>query len=319
MALPKGERLNLITRIATALANKTFSQIELTLDTFGIPDVDERDHWDGDDGYTLLRLRWANDETLVELHAHLYADAAVGIAPVARGPWEEGYYKLFLSHTSANKALAKEIRDRLRLFGIDAFVAHEDIRPTKAWEEEIERALSTCDGMLAMLTADFIESKFCDQEVGYAMGRGLLVIALMRGATPYGFVSKWQGMPGDDRGEGAATRLGTRIYETLVEHDKSKAKMAAATVNRYVNSTSFENAKGNTRRLLRIPKELWTDAMVEEVEKAGTENTQLAEAFWGAGRVPKAVSRHLDQLLDRANPEQVTAMSSGNSEDDIPF
>jgi hypothetical protein len=318
MALPKGEKLNLITRIAAALASKTFSQIELTLDTFGVPDVDDRDHWDGNDGYTLLRLRWADDETLVELYAHLYADASVGIAPVAGGPWAEGYYKLFLSHTSANKALAKEIRDRLRLFGIDAFVAHEDIKPTKEWEEEIERALSTCDGMLAMVTPDFIESKFCDQEVGYAMGRGLIIIALMRGAKPYGFVSKWQGMAGDDEGDGAVTRLGTRIYETLVEHEKSKAKMAAATVNRYVNSTSFENAKGNTRRLFKIPRELWTDAAVEEVEQAGIENTQLAEAFWGAGRVPRAVSRHLDQLLDRKKPEQVTATSGGN-EDDIPF
>ena len=92
MALPKGEKLNLITRIAAALASKTFSQIELTLDTFGVPDVDDRDRWDGDDGYTLLRLRWADDETLVELHAHLYADASVGIAPVAGGPWAEGYY-----------------------------------------------------------------------------------------------------------------------------------------------------------------------------------------------------------------------------------
>jgi hypothetical protein len=319
MALPKGEKLNLITRIAAALANKTFSQIELTLDTFGVPDVDDQDRWDGDDGYTLLRLRWADDETLVELHAHLYVDAAIGISPVAGGPWEDGYYKLFLSHTSANKAVAKEIRDRLRLFGIDAFVAHEDIKPTKEWEEEIERALSTCDGMLAMVTPDFIESEFCDQEVGYAMGRGLLIIALMRGAKPYGFVSKWQGMPGDDDGEGAAVRLGTRIYETLVEHDKSKAKMASAIVNRYVNSTSFENAKGNTRRLLKIPKELWTAAMVEKVEKAGTENTQLAGAFWGSGRVPRAVSRHLDELLDRKTPEQAAATSGASSEDDIPF
>lgn len=319
MALARGEKLNLINRIAAALANKTFSQIELTLDTFGIPDVDERDHWDGDDGYTLLRLRWADDETLVELHAYLYADAAVGIASVAGGPWEDGYYKLFLSHTSANKAMAKEIRDRLRPLGIDAFVAHENIKPTKAWEEEIERALSTCDGMLAMVTPDFIESKFCDQEVGYAMGRGLLVIALMRGAKPYGFVSKWQGMPGDDEGEGAATRLGTRIYGILVEHEKSKAKMAAATIKCYVKSTSFENAKGNTRRLFEIPRELWTEAMVDEVEKAGSENTQVAEAFWGAGRVPKAVSRHLDQLLDRRKPEQVGSTNGENGEDDIPF
>jgi hypothetical protein len=319
MALAKGEKLNLINRIAAALGGKTFSQIELTLDTFGIPDVDERDNWDGDDGYTLLRLRWADEETLVELHAYLYADAAIGIAPVSGGPWRDGYYKLFFSHTSENKALAKEIGDRLRPFGVDTFVAHEDIKPTKEWEEEIERALSTCDGMLAMVTPNFIESAFCDQEVGFAMGRGLLVIALMRGAKPHGFVSKWQGMPGDDEGEGSSTRLAARIYETLVEHEKSKAKMAAATVNRYVNSTSFENAKRNTRRLLRIPRELWTDAMVEEVEKAGPENSQVAEAFWGTGRIPEAVSRHLDQVLDRQKADQVAAAISENGEDDIPF
>lgn len=318
MALAKGERLNLITRIAAALAGRKLPQIELALDTFGVPDPDHWDNWSDNDEYTLLRLQYADDDTLVELHAHLYADISIGIAPVAGGPWEEGWFKLFLSHTSANKVLAKEIRDRLRAFGIDTFVAHEDIKPTKEWEEEIELALNTCDGMLVLDTPDFIESEFCDQEVGFAMGRGLLIISVMQGATPHGFVSKWQGLPGEE-GEGAAIRLGTGIYDILTEHEKSRAKMAAATVNRYANSTSFENAKANTRRLFKIPKELWTDAMVEEVERAGTDNTQLADAFWGNGRVPGAVSRHLDDLLDRNPQAEDLSVAKGGGEDDIPF
>lgn len=317
MALSKGEKLNLITRIATALAGEKLSQIELALDTFGVPEPDQWDNWADDDGYTLLRLRYADDETLVELHAHLYSDISVEIAPTAGGPWGEGCYKLFLSHTSSHKVLAKEIRDRLRIFGVDAFVAHEDIKPTKEWEEEIELALSTCDGMLALVTPDFTQSEYCDQEVGFAMGRGLPIIAVMQGAAPHGFVSKWQGLPGEE-GEGAATRLGTGIYEILAEHEKSRAKMAAATVNRYSNSTSFENAKANTRRLMKIPKELWTAAMIEEVERAGSENIQVAEAFWGNGRVPGAVSRHLDDLLGRNKAEAATAVQAGG-QDDIPF
>lgn len=318
MTLPKGERLSLIKRIAAAVAGDPLPEIELALDTFGVPGVDNWDRWDDNNGYTVLRLSYAADETLIELHAHLYADATTGISPAAGGPWEEGYYKLFLSHTSGNKVLAKEIRDRLRVFGVDTFVAHEDIKPTKEWEEEIEAALNTCDGMLAMVTPDFIESKYCDQEVGFAMGRGLLVIALMRGEHPYGFVSKWQGLPGEDDREGAAPRLGMRIYETLVEHEKSKAKMATAAVNRYLNSTSFENARNNTSRLLGIPKELWTDEMVEQVEKAGKENSQVANAFWRAGRVPGAVKSHLDELLGRdVQSKEVSAAAGG--ENDIPF
>ncbi len=172
--------------------------------------------------------------------------------------------------------------------------------------------------MLVLDTPDFIASEYCDQEVGFAMGRGLLIVAVMQGATPHGFVSKWQGLPGEE-GEGAATRLGTGIYDILIDHEKSRAKMADATVNRYANSTSFENAKANTRRLLQIPKELWTDAMVEEVERASADNTQLAGAFWGKGRVPIAVSSHLDDLLDRNQQAEGISIARGGGEDDIPF
>jgi hypothetical protein len=48
--------------------------------------------------------------------------------------------------------LAKELKDALVLYAIDGFVAHEDIEPTKEWLIEIETALETCHGLVALLT-----------------------------------------------------------------------------------------------------------------------------------------------------------------------
>jgi hypothetical protein len=33
------------------------------------------------------------------------------------------------------------LKERLHLYGVSALVAHEDIRPTKDWQDEIESAL----------------------------------------------------------------------------------------------------------------------------------------------------------------------------------
>jgi hypothetical protein len=323
VALKRGERLDCIKQIVAALVEDEIPQMELTLDTFGAPEVNRWECNDNND-YLISRLRNADDDILIELKSYVAGQGArVPISAVA-GPWEEGRFRLFLSHTSAHKELAKEIRDHLRPYGFDVFVAHEDIKPTREWEQEIELALATCAGMLALITPDFIESKFCDQEVGYAMGRRLLVAAIMHGEQPHGFVGKWQGIPGEDPAdELAARKLARKVFDVFVENEKTKAEMASVIVERYVNSTSFENARANTSRLMRIPKELWTKQMIEDVERAGKENSQVEDAFWYGGKVPSAVSEHLDELLGRkqdAAPVDVSDfISAGAGDDDIPF
>ncbi len=323
MALTRGERLDCIKQITAALVEDKLPQIELALDTFGAPDLN-RWECDDDNEYVVGRLRTADDDTLIELMSYIGGDGtSVPIAATA-GPWEEGRFRLFLSHTSAHKGLAKEIRGQLQPYGFDVFVAHEDIKPTREWEQEIELALATCAGMLALITPDFINSEFCDQEVGYAMGRGLLVAAIMHGEQPHGFVGKWQGISGEDPDdESAARKLARKVFDVFVENERTRAEMASAIVNRYVNSTSFENARANTSRLMNVPKELWTEQMVEDVEQAGKENSQVEDAFWYGGKVPSAVQKHLDELLER-RPDPAAAdtsdfISAGTGDDDIPF
>ena len=55
--------------------------------------------------------------------------------------WGDIGFRLFLSHKSEIKKEAAALKDGLRLFGISCFVAHEDIHPTKTWQDEIENVL----------------------------------------------------------------------------------------------------------------------------------------------------------------------------------
>jgi hypothetical protein len=108
--------------------------------------------------------------------------------------WGEEGFRVFLSHKSEVKKETADLKDQLRLFGISCFVAHEDIHPTKAWQDEIENALASMDGFVALMTADFHDSNWTDQEVGFAFARGVPFIAVRLGKDPYGFIGKFQAL-----------------------------------------------------------------------------------------------------------------------------
>lgn len=112
----------------------------------------------------------------------------------SRRVWGDAGYKVFLSHKTEVKTETAELKEGLKPFGISAFVAHEDIHPAKTWQDEIENALTTMDSFVALLTKDFHESNWTDQEVGFALGRGVPVFCVKLGLDPYGFIGKFQAL-----------------------------------------------------------------------------------------------------------------------------
>lgn len=92
--------------------------------------------------------------------------------------WTKGYVRAFLSHKAECKLDASALKTSLMNIGVSAFVAHEDIEPTKKWLDEIELALSTQDVCVTLLTERFRDSKWTDQEIGIAIGRGVPVVAM---------------------------------------------------------------------------------------------------------------------------------------------
>jgi hypothetical protein len=102
------------------------------------------------------------------------------------------YFKLFISHLSNHKKKASDLQKVLKRYGISSFVAHEDIEPSKEWQNEIENALHTMDALTAILMDGFKESNWCDQEIGFALGKGVLIIPIKKDINPYGFIGKYQ-------------------------------------------------------------------------------------------------------------------------------
>ena len=148
--------------------------------------------------------------------------------------WKPGYFRLFISHLSANKESASNLKCCLADYGIDCFVAHEDIVPSKEWEIEIEKALFTMDGLCAIVAPDFIKSLWCDQEVGIALGQRKLVVAINKGAVPYGFFGKYQALKSKNKN---ANTLAVDVWKAISTNEKTKTLYHNKLVSLILNST----------------------------------------------------------------------------------
>ena len=108
--------------------------------------------------------------------------------------WDNGYFRLFISHLTKDKIAARNLKICMKEYGIDCFVAHEDIRISREWEIEIENALFSMDALCAIVTPNFRNSDWCDQEVGIALGQKKAVLPISKEMMPYGFFGKYQAL-----------------------------------------------------------------------------------------------------------------------------
>ncbi|TAJ22494.1 MAG: toll/interleukin-1 receptor domain-containing protein, partial [Rugosibacter sp.] len=108
--------------------------------------------------------------------------------------WKEGYLRAFISHLSSNRERMSALKASLANWGISAFIAHEDIKASREWRDEVEAGLETMDVLVAVIEPGFKDSDWCAQEVGYALGRKIDIVPLRAGLDPFGFFGKYQGI-----------------------------------------------------------------------------------------------------------------------------
>jgi hypothetical protein len=209
-----------------------------------------------------------------------------------------------VSHSAKQRDEVGDLKRELRILGIDAFVAHDDINPTDEWRDVIELALRTCEAMTAYLTSDFHPSRWADQEIGAGLARSILIIPIRKGETPYGFMGKYQALSGANK---QAPRLADDLYDILANHPLTAARMVAARtsaeVARFVDSGSYNEARANLRRLLDLPVDGWTPELLDRIAKAGDSNAQLdAQWNWGSTTVAdeaRTLAERISKRLQR--------------------
>lgn len=152
--------------------------------------------------------------------------------------WKPGYFRLFISHCSENKVSAANLKFSLQNFGIDGFVAHEDITPSKEWEQEIEAALFSLDALCAIVVPGFEKSRWCDQEVGIALGRRKIVFSIKKGKDPYGFFGKYQALPN----QGSASDMAKELTKAICANEFTRGEYFTKLVNLVLNASSETTA-----------------------------------------------------------------------------
>lgn len=281
------ERVKLIQQISGSLQDLEWSELDLTLRQFGLPWSED---WSGGDkaAYCIHHVEQGAENALLDLYEHLHG-AKFELVPHGDGAhlWQEGYFRLFLSHISSVKQHVSAIKANLRPKAIDAFVAHEDIEPTREWEQEIEAALDTCEALVAFLTPDFHGSLWTDQEVGFCVRRRVLIIPVRMGMDPYGFLRRYQAL---SPGERDAAWIADALFDILIDHDLTSERMAPAVVKMFEDSWSYADAKRNVDYVKRIKR--WSPPLLRRLEQAVESNRQIEEAFGVPEQIRYLVQQH---------------------------
>lgn len=300
MALTASARIKLLAAVANHLAGEEWSIIDLTLSQFGLPTSET---WSGTrDGYVIQMAKSADDATVIGLAEHCGIPVEHGVVQpnVQATFWKADHFRLFLSHLAAQKKFASELQQALEDYGITAFVAHKDINPTVEWQNEIELALSTCDGLVALLHPEFHKSNWTDQEIGFVMGRAMPVFSVTLGETPYGFIAKTQAFNGTGK---TAIALAREIFDALRKNKQIQDKMGEIIVTLFENSGSFEAAKARMGYLEELT--VWKPGFANRIKEAAENNGQISSAWGVPGRVTALLKKKGEQVDE--------------SDDEIPF
>lgn len=221
-----------------------------------------------------------------------------------------GTYAVFLSHISDDKTWVSKIKQELAPYGVSCFVAHEDIEPNTMWANEIMDALYSADLLVALMTNGYHESKWTDQEIGCAIGRGIPVIAMnIDGTVPYGIIGQFQGYK--TTWENAAT--------DLLGFLAAEEKYHRAWVKKVQELASFDEANrfaASTFPLIRHISHENVNAFIE----AWADNSQAYESFEFQGREnsrqPMGIKKSVEDYIvewDSENYSNVAAVDAAYS------
>ena len=233
------------------------------------------------------------------------AAVAAALDQATENLWTPERTRIFISHTSAHRAEVGLLAADLNRFAFSCFVAHDAIEPSRQWQDVIERALRSCDVLLAYVTPDFSASRWTDQEVGWALGRELVVLPLKVGADPYGFFGSYQALPVqvDWEPRQIATAVSRSISLAIFGVQRAGAnrlipRMTETVVEAFCTSRSFETTIRRFELLRHIPRTAWTDNQVARVRSALSDNAQIRNCVVPLER-PTSAPEAVAQLLAR--------------------
>ena len=263
-------RIELLKKVAHTLAEYDWTEIDLVLEEYGLP---TKDRWDRDSyTYCIEMLRRAPAGKLLELDDYLHGATQATLEDI---PWKTHDVRVFITHISAHKVYAAQVKMWLSWFGMEGFVAHEDVEPNKKWQRVIEAGLQSCHALVALLHDGFRDSRWCDQEVGFALARKVPVVPVRFDLQPYGFLGEIQSLNG--RGL-TAQQLAPEVARLLLCDPRTGSLSTERMVIALTRSNSF-NQSNAVAALLASDAPLVTADQLRAIRDAQEANSQVTHAW----------------------------------------
>ena len=231
-------------------------------------------------------------------------------------------YRVFLSHKSEDKEQTYNIKNALSRYGVSCFVAHVDIEPGSEWAKAIENAIFSADACVALMSKNYHNSTWTDQEIGCAYGRRIPVILAKIGMPPYGLVGKIQAVA--TTWEDAPKKLLPLLLK--------ESKMVDAYITACEGCQSFDAGNVLAEALEHISS--ITEEQIDKLVAAYVGNPQLANSFGFTGGKPAlygpglahymtkwAPARYPNRQAANAAIDKARQMATSNAkeDEDIPF
>ncbi len=226
--------------------------------------------------------------------------ADLGGAPSSRtststssGAAQPAERRAFVSYSVERKHDGGAVKECLTKFGYQCFLAHDDLRVSEEWMQRILQELGEADVFVALLSKEFMESKWCGQELGYIVSRSdVLKIPLsLDGTMPYGFIGNLQGIKVHDG------NLAAVLEEVL--YRKRPRRMIPAQIRRVASARSWRKAEALVQPL--APHfALFTDEEVDAFARAAAGNS---EVYYASDCVIKYIPEFVRINGARISPE----------------
>jgi hypothetical protein len=205
----------------------------------------------------------------------------------------------FISYSTKEKQYGAQVKRILVEYGIESFLAHEDLKVSEEWKERILEELLHCDIFIPLLSKAFRESDWAPQEIGVIAGRqDVAVIPLsIDGTMPFGFILHLQGKRISP--DGVSEEL---LIPPLAK--KHPHKIIPSMIRGIAEAGTFRRAEAAMKPLVPLFPAL-TDDELDALVTASIGNNQVWSATHCQGEyLPQLIEMH----RRRIDPKKLKAL-----------
>jgi len=184
---------------------------------------------------------------------------------------------VFLSHADEDKKTARAIANEMTKYGIDVFVAHDDIEIGADWKSTLIEKILQCDIFVVLLTKNFHSAQYTDHEVGMAvfLKKRIMPISFDKSST-YGFMSDSQAKPISEEIDPDEIK---NISDVIIAYSDEGKRQMDQLIQDFKQSSNYADANAFARVIFQRRK--FHPDQINALADAWISNDQISGATLG--------------------------------------